>query len=87
MLRARNYAKTNNLDNLSSYINEAKNAETLKESFDKCVLEEVTNFNNLYAFTLTNLVNEFKDTVIELHSNVFYSNSGETSFKRIREYC
>ncbi len=72
VLRARNYAKSNNFDNLTYYINEARVAEGVKEKFDKCLIDEINTFNNLYTNTLANLINEFKAIIIELNSNVIH---------------
>jgi hypothetical protein len=69
-LRARNYAKSNNLDNINFYISEATVAGNIKEKFDKSLLEEINKFSENYAKTLTNLINEFKETIIELNSKV-----------------
>jgi hypothetical protein len=66
---------------LNHYVNEAKVAENIKEKFDKSLLEEISTFSNTYSQTLTNLINEFKETIIELNLNVDYLKIGNTSYQ------
>ncbi len=66
---------------MNHYVNEAKVAENIKEKFDKSLLEEISTFSNTYSQTLTNLINEFKETIIELNLNVDYLKIGNTSYQ------
>ncbi len=74
VLKAKNYAKNQNLPDLNHFILELKIADKLKEKFDKNIIEESNKISTIYVNSLNSILDEFKEIIVLLNNevNLFY---------------
>ncbi len=70
VLKAKNYAKNQNLPDLNHFILELKIADKMKKKFDKNLIEESNKISTSYVNSLNSILEEFKEIILLLNNEV-----------------